>query len=218
MQSYFPNILVSFGSIVLTVVIIENILERNNQKESERIAQVIKKQEYVDFLDIAGNEFTAFRSSIAHRYIIFITKSSKMPGNAYDNPKEYLLELINNIDNYIDANFYKEKYEVMEPSPSLEPIYKTLDYQEYCFIYFKHFIFQQTDSFLSRYISIMPKEQVKNILKINNILKGVSFFTMLEKNIIIDMSNIQFDVEGLRKEIKELGEIIIKLFDDIEQN
>ncbi|WP_283676171.1 hypothetical protein [Clostridium perfringens] len=190
----------------------------------------IKNQKYDEEKykkDLMKNELkmliTQELSNIANRYVYFVVKE---PFSIDANMDFFRLlkELINKIDEYVREDFFKKPVKILEAEPDIVKKFfngdrsfeKYISYKNFAYFYFKTPIIDRIDNLNKNYSNQLTKTFLENLIKLKSKLNETLLFTGLEFGIDIDIENASFDVTLLRGLLKEIGLIIIALYEEIE--
>ncbi|WP_283689928.1 hypothetical protein ACSW9I_06120 [Clostridium perfringens] len=188
----------------------------------------IKNQKYDDEKykqDLMKNELSALLipqlNDIANRYINFITKK---PAKLLEFNDEFK-NILSNINNYVDEEFLSKKIRILDISEVdiIERFFKgdrnlekEVSYNKFVYFYFKKPVIKIIDIMNNQYSHQLNSEFIRKLLRLKSKVESPIFYTGLEFGIDIDMENAEFDLESMRKVLKEIGLIIIDLYEEIE--
>lgn len=224
--SLVPNVLVDMLGILITSYIIASLLQKSEEKKAkERVYKML------------GARFELMMNRISKNYINLVTK--KPCTTVSPNDKQYLYDLILQIkelteDNteYIQKDFLKKEVEYLGNELSGVPLgfanvnhshgqaqsiaLSTLSQEKFAshqvFLnFFKKDTKEKIDSFVSKYVSVLPEELREKIFNLENSLLDNVFITPLEFGVQLDISNAKFNVEDFQRAFKELGTDIYQL-------
>ncbi|MGG3192994.1 hypothetical protein [Priestia aryabhattai] len=224
--SLVPNVIIDMLSILITSYIIAVLLQKSEEKKAkERVYKML------------GKRFELMMNRISKNYINLVTK--KPCTTVSPNDKQYLYDLILQIkelssDNteYIQKDFLKKEVEYLgnelsELSLGFVNInhshrqaqgitLSTLSEEKFAshqvFLnFFKKDTKEKIDSFVSKYVSVLPEELREKIFNLENSLLDNVFVTPLEFGVQLDISNAKFNVEDFQRAFKELGTDIYQL-------
>lgn len=202
LESLNINFLAGVIGLFLTYLIIDQLLEKYEER---------RKTTFIN--DSIANEYKSLLSKISQYYISYVTK--KPPQTTKDLTfEDTLLDLINNLDKYVDGDFLKKDIKVIEPkfiNGWIEAEEKKYEYQQFCEIT-KLTIRKAIDEFFIKYNSLVPDDVIVNLSNINNKFMQPIFSTVLEHGIQMDISNAKFNPKDFREPIKEIGNCILELY------
>lgn len=161
-------------------------------------------------------------NDIANRYGYFVLKrpiSLKGDMDLYTKLKE----IINDIDNNIKEDFMKKPIRIIDASqPQVlqrvltgQNVEREISYREFVYSYFKLPIIKKIDKINGEYSNQLTKSFLKNLIKLKDKMKSGFLIVGLEYGINIPLENVNFNVNELRNFIKEVGLIIIDLYEEI---
>ncbi|MDK0689798.1 hypothetical protein P5F11_12960 [Clostridium perfringens] len=211
----------------------ENIYMETKEQLDKQITLLneIKNQKYDEEKykqDLMKNELNMiirpYLNDIADRYIFFVVKK------AYPFPENatfitVLNEIVEKIENYINIDFFKKpikayylvESEIMERlSRGEEPIEQIIPYKNFAFYELKVPIIKNIDYLNSQYSNKLTDSFLKNLLKLKVQIESPFLYTGLEYGVFIDIENAEFNIDELREFLKNIGLIIIALYEEIE--
>lgn len=212
----------------------ENIyMETKEQLDKQMtLLNEIKNQKYDEEKykkDLMKNELNMiirpYLNDIADRYIFFIVKK------AYPFPENatfitVLNEISENIENYINKDFFKKpvkayylvESEIIERlSRGEQPIEQIIPYKNFAFYELKVPIIKNVDYLNSQYSNKLTDSFLKNLLKLKAQIESPFLYTGLEYGVFIDIENAEFNIDELREFLKNIGLIIIELYKEIDE-
>lgn len=216
--SLIPSIIIDSLFILIASYFIAYLLKKN---EDSRVKIKVFK--------MLGKRYEKMIVNLGKDYITFLTKNSIEIADDVNNKvdiKRQLQELYTNTQSYVKSDFLKVGFEVNVVDNSIKTgnifdnVKKTyLSVQQFTY-YFKQKNSQEIDSFVSKYISVLPEELRESLFKVEDTLQSGIFTTGIEFGLPIDTSNAEFSPEEFAFVFKELGEEIYYLmtyFDKIQE-
>ncbi|MGM7723739.1 hypothetical protein [Metabacillus sp. Hm71] len=206
-SSLLINLVTEFLSVLMTVIVIEKLIEK--QKTKQEIEHMKK---------IIGNQYDLFLNGIIRRYIQFITKNPANMTFKKEETVKYLTETINKMDKYIDEEFSIKGVNqmILNPADIFNPIRNTVPYQKFCEEDFKKWISIQINEFTIKYISLLPQEVSSAIFTIENRLRDDTLATFYQhgQNVQMKFSSKEHAdryVQEVRQSLKEIGQSLLIL-------
>lgn len=193
------NLIVEIIGIIAVVYLIERLLKSHEEDRKLK-----------EFLLLAAAPYDNYVHFLAKNLSHLVKKNSQWTNESL---ALQLNTLIRDMDKYIDEEFVNRRVQVNIISP-----HNIFDVRQENWTYsqfiqkFKKDIDDNTTLFLSRYISIIPKEISDSIYRIENILAGNLFISPLDYGIdLIGNQKVQINVDDFLRVYKELGIEILKL-------
>jgi|SRR5690625_10365 len=186
-EGLITNIVTEIVSIILTVVIIGNLIKKEEEKE-KLSKEKLEKEEYDQLIkNVLGNQLSKLYQELSSTYINFVAKEPLQFGPTGPNFEETdnaIKQLIENIDSYVDKDFRKKEIrafitEEKEPLRKI-PTEQTISYQRFCLGIFRAKFEYHIDNFIQRYISVLPEDIRLTLYKMENSIKDFIFVTPLE--------------------------------------
>ncbi|MBU3198317.1 hypothetical protein LL037_21490 [Clostridium estertheticum] len=169
-------------------------------------------------------------SKISNNYLHFVLKKSASFVGAEEtsdglNFKKAIIETISNIDNLVGGDFLKNPiYVVIFNQESIDatfnggkPLGRSISYKDFCTYYFKKEAISEIRKILQQYEHNLTKEFINDLLELESNYNSMIFMTGLEVNINLDLENATFDLLAMQKEIHNLGDILIRLYDQLKK-
>lgn len=198
------NFLAGVIYVSLTYLIIDRLLEKYEKR---------RKTTFIN--ESIANEYKLLLNKISQYYITYVTKCPPQLTKDQDSFREVILNIINDLDKYVDDDFLRKEITIIRPEYKngwIEPVEEKYEYQLFCKST-KQNIKKAIDDFLIKYNALVPEEVIVNLSNINNCFMQPIFATTLELGIGIDISNARFNPEDFKKPINEIGSYIVKLYE-----
>lgn len=163
------------------------------------------------------NEVVGFIGEIMRRYILFVTKEpAKLSKEEMDNFEKGLISKIKStikeIDKYITEDFCIKPVEVLIVN-GLQSEKKYINYFVFSECCFRNYVLDRTKKLLD-YKDIMDLETYVVILRLRNKFQSNLFIPLIEmgQTKILMVNNIKIDESFFKREISEIGNLIILLY------
>ncbi|PHF10407.1 hypothetical protein COF84_27205 [Bacillus wiedmannii] len=207
------NLITNGLSVLVTVLIVDKLLKKQQEKENEQL-----------FKKVSSNEYRKFISEISNVYIAFVTKKTITTHGYVAGINDYKVsieEIIKHMDTYIKAGFRSVPVKVnIVDLKNLEQTFndQSMSYQVFCEGVFKPKIKHHINQLLNRYISVLPESVRNSILTIENSLDEMIFITPL--GLIGNeqpLPTTPEDIIELKKNLEIIGEELLKLIEVINE-
>lgn len=207
-------------SILITVLIVDKLLRKQQEKEQAKITKIEKESHEKLIKEIIGNNLTKLFSELSSVYVNFVTKklliTTKEDQN-FSGHERAILDVIENIDDYVRAGFRSKPIKTIfaDPSKMNEGISgeQLISYQVYCSGVFRSKIEHVIEKFVGRYISILPDDLRKALYRIENSVGDFVFVTVHElgfKN--TPMPTREEDIKQLKKQFLIIGQELTYIY------
>ncbi len=200
-----------FDAISGNISELKNIVLSNHRYE----LQLRQEKEYLLKKELT-NEVSNIISEIMNHYLYFVLKKSptfsgEKMGHLGVAMAEKIEDTINHISDFVNDDFCLVPICVSKAN-GLEFKSEEINYFVYSECYFRNLILKNTDKLL-KYKDIIDVENYVLILRLRNKIQGVLFPPLLEmgQTNIVKCNNYSIDVSFFRKEISEIGKLIVLL-------
>jgi hypothetical protein len=218
-DSFIINLITDSLSILITVLLVGELIKKQEQKEKvEEITRQKKEQEKL-INEIMGNRLSKLFNEICSVYINFVLKkplTTYKRQATYSDRRKAIESIIGNIDNYVVAGFRSKHIEtvIVDVKNQLKHVERHIPFQEYCHGVFKSKINYVIGKFVERYISILPDDLRKAIYKIENAIDDFVFVTLYELGFPnTPMPTSDEDILKLKKQLLIIGEQLLYIHD-----
>lgn len=209
----FENVILGLISNLLVLIITVFVLDRLFKNHHDRINKEKELNDYKDILSDAHNELVF---QIENFIIVFLTKSEakyKIGKNGTEYHLLELEELKNNIDEYIDKDFLKQKVKLMQQVNSNFDVKEVeLSHTDYL-IHSKDSILSSINQYILLYSRLMPKNILEKLVEIELMIKKDSIFLVpREMGVFLDLDNQELNeqsIEYFKKRLTLLMDSII---------
>ncbi|WP_220037386.1 hypothetical protein [Bacillus sp. 196mf] len=204
--SLIPSIIVDSLFILIGSYFIAYLLQKNEEKRAKN--KVYK---------MLGKRYEKMVMGLAKDYINFITKKpceTKGDINNINDVKKQVLNLHTNIQTHVKSDFLSKNVKVVEFNSKVQTnnifdMLKEVEWpaQQYT-KYFKDKNSKDVDSFITKYISVIPEDLRERLFKVEDTLQSGIFTTLMDFNIPLNTTNAIFSTEEFALIFNELGEDI----------
>ncbi|MEE3954134.1 hypothetical protein [Peribacillus frigoritolerans] len=204
--SLIPNVIIDCLFILIASYFIAFLMQKFEERKAKN--KVYK---------MLGQRYEKMVMGLAKDYITFITKApceTKEDINNMEDIKEQVLSLHTNIKTYIKSDFLSKSIKVLVFNPQSQTKNIFDMFQEVqCSVqqYTKHFKDENSknmDSFITKYISVIPEDLRERLFKVEDTLQSGIFTTGIDFNVPLNTTNAIFSPEEFALVFKELGEDI----------
>lgn len=212
--SIIPNLITDLIGFVIATYIFSLLLNRKQERD-------VKQRAY----KMIGEKYKEVISSISELYIICLTREPmKSKGNLpkLDECLEQIKNINNNIEEYIDSNFFVNKIHLIyfNDKKDTNNVFERFEdhyidrmtYTEY----FKNEVNVKIDLLLTKYISVLPDDLRKLLFFLENNMRNNIF---LDPNFLIpniNPSKIKFEVQEFVNGYAAIGSSLISLINYFE--
>lgn len=189
---------------------------KNQKDDEENYKKSIMNGELKPILEKVLND-------IANRYCHVVLKQSPQLDKNMDLYIG-LQDTMKKIDDSVDNDFFSKPVRIIDASDSdiIKKFFsgdksfeKNVSCKEFLYRYFKIPVIGDIDLVNREYANQLTKTFIKNLIKLKSQMDNGFIFTGLEFGININIENSNFDVMELRRVIREVGETITNLYDEI---
>ncbi|MFK4411499.1 hypothetical protein ABH961_000036 [Bacillus sp. RC251] len=216
--SLIPSIIIDSLFILIGSYFITYLLQKNEEKRAKN--KVYK---------MLGKRYEKMVMELAKDYINFITKKpceTKGDINNIEDVKEQVLNLHTNIKTHVKSNFLSENVKVLEFDSTVQTnnileMFKEVGWTVQTYTkYFKVKNSKDMDSFITKYISVIPEDLRERLFKVEDTLQSGVFTTPMDFNVPLNTTNAIFSPEEFALIFKELGEdiyFLLTYFEEIQE-
>ncbi|WP_430507765.1 hypothetical protein [Rossellomorea marisflavi] len=216
--SLIPSIIIDSLFILIGSYLIAYLLQKNEEKRAKN--KVYK---------MLGKRYENMVMGLAKDYITFITKKpceTKKDVNNRVDVKEQVFSLYTNIKNHVKSDFLSKNIEVLLFNPQIQSNNIFDMFQEIQWSvqqYTKHFKDENSknmDSFITKYISVIPEDLRERLFKVEDTLQSGIFTTGMDFNVQLNTTNAIFSPDEFALVFKELGEdiyFLLTYFEEIQE-
>lgn len=216
--SLIPNIIIDCLFILIASYFIAYLLQKNQERRAK--SKVYK---------MLGQRYEKMVVGLAKDYITFITKKpceTKGDINNIEDVKEQVFSLYTKIEAHIKSDFLSKDIKVLLFNPQMQTKNIFDMFQEVQWSvqqYTKHFKDENSknmDSFLTKYISVIPEDLRERSFKVEDTLQSGIFTTGMDFNVQLNTTNAIFSPEEFTLVFKELGEdiyFLLTYFEEVQE-
>ena len=216
--SLIPSVIIDSLFILIGSYFIAYLIQKNEEKRA-------KNKVY----NMLGKRYEKMVEQLAKDYITLVTKKpceTKGDINNIEDLKEQVFKLHTNIQNYVKSDFLSKNVKVLlfnshTHSNNIFDMFQEVEssVQQYT-KYFKDKNSKSMDSFITKYISVIPDNLREKIFKVEDTLQSGIFTTPMDFNIVLDTFNAKFSTDEFALVFKELGEdiyFLLSYFEEIQE-
>jgi hypothetical protein len=185
------NAITGSVTILITIFLLNKIIKENEEKNQVKEYNEMVKMHHKDIITV-----------LEKHLVYYITKKQT---------SQKIEDVIKKLDDYVQEDFYKRSYTIKmyDPRDPLNITTADLSYREYVENYYMKFVREDFTEYIRRYISVMPKPILKQLLKVEE--EMLTKPLILPDIFIVSYDNLEFNVQQVKNDIKEIADEIIKL-------